>query len=94
MKTTFRSELVALQAAAGSSVETRSLLQDQKVQMEKLMLMFQRRTAALSPTQGFSTATYSRRGKFQWSSESLLAMLTISVQQVLNNLAMRSFHLP
>jgi hypothetical protein len=78
MKTTFRTELTALRAAAGSSVdlarlqneilqraleENRSLLQNQKVQMEKLMQMMQRRTAVLSPTQGFSTQTYSHRGK-------------------------------
>jgi hypothetical protein len=78
MKTTFRTELVALQAAAGSSVdlarlqnevlqraleENRYLLQDQKVQIEKLMQMIQRRTAVLSPTQGFSMQTYSHRGK-------------------------------
>ncbi|KAF8221846.1 hypothetical protein L208DRAFT_1382089 [Tricholoma matsutake] len=38
-----------------------SLLQDQKVQMERLMLMFQQCTAVLSPTQGFLTAIYSQR---------------------------------
>ena len=74
MKTTFRTELAALRAAAGSSMdlawlqndtlqralaENRSLLQDHKVQMEKLMQMMQRCTAVLSPTQGFSTQTYS-----------------------------------
>ena len=46
MKTTFQTELVALQVAAGSSIdlaleETRSLLQDHKVQMEKKMQMIQ-----------------------------------------------------
>ena len=74
MKMMFQLELVALQAAASSSVdlawlqneilqqvleETWSLLQDQKVQIEKLMLMFQWCIVALSSTQGFSTATYS-----------------------------------
>lgn len=83
MKTTFQTELAALRVAAGSSIdlarlqneilrraleETRSLLQDHKVQMEKMMQMIQRRTAVLSPTQGFSTQTYSQRREFPNSS--------------------------
>jgi hypothetical protein len=78
MKTTFHTELAVLRAAAGSSVdlarlqneilrqaleETRCLMQDQKVQMEKLALMMQRRTTVLSPTQGFSSQTYSQRSR-------------------------------
>ena len=78
MKTMFWTELSALQAAAGSSVdlawiqnealrqaleENRCLLQDQKIQMQKLIQMLQRRTVVLSPTQGFLTRTYTQQGK-------------------------------
>lgn len=78
MKTTFWTELSALQAAAGSSVylawiqnealwqaleENWCLQQDQKLQMEKLIQMLQQQTVVLSPTQGFSTWTYAQWGK-------------------------------
>ena len=73
MKTTFRTELVALRAAAGSPVdlarlqsevlqrapgENWSLLRDQ-VKVEKLMQLMQQRTAVLLPAQEFSMQTHS-----------------------------------
>ena len=78
MATTFQMELTALQAASGSSVnlarlqntilqqaleETRSLLSSQRLQMEEMMQMLQRRTAVFSPTQGFSVGTHLSRGE-------------------------------
>ena len=73
MTTTFRTDLSVLEANAGSPVdlqrlqdrtlqlaleEVRSLQSKQAADMQKLSTMFQRRTAVLSPTKGFSTDLY------------------------------------
>ncbi|KAF8870466.1 hypothetical protein BD779DRAFT_1681089 [Infundibulicybe gibba] len=73
MKTTFRTELTLLQAKAGSPLdlariqneslrlaleEMRSLLSVQATELVKLNQKLERRTAVLSPTQGYSMETY------------------------------------
>lgn len=78
MKTTFPSELSALQAAAGNPVdlqriqdqltrqsleEVRSLMHNSNLVIAKLEQTVDRRTSVLSPTKGFSAATYSQSGK-------------------------------
>jgi hypothetical protein len=78
MKSTFLSELAVLQANAGSPVdlariqteslrmaleEMRSLLSTQGMELIKLRQMLERRTAVLSPTQGYSVDDYYRTGK-------------------------------
>ncbi|KAJ7756996.1 hypothetical protein B0H16DRAFT_1314634 [Mycena metata] len=77
MKTTFPTQLISVQATAGSPTDL-ALIQNQILQqslenmytmlrtqektIRDLTKMLERRTAALSPTQGFSDTTYHRQG--------------------------------
>ncbi|KAJ7493956.1 hypothetical protein FB451DRAFT_1491519 [Mycena latifolia] len=77
MKTTFPTELALLQANAGSPVDLMAVQNDvlrksledlyricsaQEASLRKLQETLERRTAVLSPAQGFSTSTYHRSG--------------------------------
>lgn len=75
MKTTFPTQLCLLQAKAGSPVdlariqndslrhaleEVRNIMTSQLIELAKLRTTVERRTAVLSPAQGFSASTYHR----------------------------------